>query len=148
MDSSELLQAPNRLPRTPHARNTRSQFRTEVSPLPTVLVPEANGMMLSEGPHPKEREPPHRCPQDFPHQMVCPRGKPRFWPSRGWIGHHLGGSRSCLSKAVDPGLCSQSQYLPCPLSLRVQHYGRRPQTLSRHWPLMSDPLDLLFTFLG
>ena len=114
MDSSELHQAPNRLQRIQHAQNTRSQSLTEVSSLPTLFVREANGMISFEGPHPKEKEPPHRCPQDFPHQMVRLGGRQGFWPSQRSLGRHSGGRRFCLFKEVDPGTHSQILHLSGP----------------------------------
>ena len=129
MDSSELHQAPNRLQRIHHAQNTRSQSLTEVFLLPTLLVGEASGMMSYEGPHPKEREPPHQCPQDFPHQMVRLGGTQGSWPSRRSLDRHSGGRRFCLSKEVDPDTHSQILHLSGQPYLALHHSGRRDRQL-------------------
>ena len=146
MDSSELYQALSRLRRTQRAQITRSQSLTEVSPLRTLPDREASGMMSSEGPHPKEREPPHRCPQDFPHQMIHLGGRRGFWPSRRSLGRHLGGHRFCISREVDPGWHSQTHHLSSSPYLAVHHSGGRDRYLGQwHWyrnHYCSDPLCL------
>ena len=131
MDSSELHQARNHLQRIHHAQNTMSQSLTEVSPLPTLLVREASRMMSSEGPHPKEREPPHQCPQDFPHQMVRLGGRQGFWPSRRSLGCHSGGRRFCLSKEINPGTHSQILHLSGLPYLALHHSGRHDRQLKQ-----------------
>ena len=131
MDSSELHQALNHLQRIQHAQNIKSQSLTKVSPLRTLLDQEASGMMSSEGPHPNRREPPHRCPQDFPHQMVCLGGRRGFWPSRRSLGRHLEGRRFCLSREVNPGWHSQTQHLSGPPYLVLHHSGRRDRHLGQ-----------------